>query len=139
MRLMKQSRTGSTGSFFPDAICVGLLFGVLVCPTTAIIAYDCQNAATHISVIYLNDVALCQDPRFNYVTEPKTIQVIQKNQYEKVYVKHALCSVTVFVHIPTSTRQAEMVASTYTNIRNTENKIFKSNDFIKNKKSVKKV
>lgn len=73
---------------------MGLVFGVLIRLTAAIIAYDCQNAATNISVISLNDVAPCPDPRFNYITEPKAIQVIQKNQYEKVHVKTCLVEVT---------------------------------------------
>ncbi|EFA11706.2 hypothetical protein TcasGA2_TC001793 [Tribolium castaneum] len=42
----------------------------------------------------LNDVSPCPDPTLSYSSEPKSIQVIQKNQFEKIHVKTCLMEVT---------------------------------------------
>ena len=66
--------------------------------TNGLIAYDCQNSATNITIISLNDVAQCPDPEYGYTTFPRSIQIVQKNRFEKVHVQTCLVQVTRMIH-----------------------------------------
>ncbi|CAH1115810.1 unnamed protein product [Psylliodes chrysocephalus] len=59
----------------------------------AIIAYDCSEEATNITTISLKDVQKCPTPELTYESEDVTVQVIQRNEFQRQHIWTCLVEV----------------------------------------------
>ncbi|CAG9763592.1 unnamed protein product [Ceutorhynchus assimilis] len=68
------------------------LWTQIVC-VTALVAYDCQNPLTNITVISLRGIKPCPDPETGYHTEESYVQIIERKRFEFAQVRSCLVEV----------------------------------------------
>lgn len=71
-----------------------VLLWLTLSSTEAFIVYNCEDRHVNISVISLKDVDLCTDGASDYISNPTTVQIIQRNEVKLQQVQTCLVEVT---------------------------------------------